>query len=292
MGNTTIAFIVTTIVYLMRFFPTVGEGAHLLFKIVSDAKSGKDVTALLHTQGPADLPAARSAGEISRIDMRGLGFAYEGGTDTNILKGVDACFDGGKSYALTGKSGAGKSTLMDILLKFYPPTEGELDINGTAIADIRDSDIRKRIILVSQEAAIFDDSVLNNIRLGMDASLSEVRSACESACVDEFIMAMPDGYSTRLHYQGKNLSGGQRQRIAIARALLRKPDVLILDESTSALDKATQEQVLGNVLREYQGKILIFVTHDPHIMRRVDEVVDLQQINGAAARRSRSGAAG
>jgi ABC-type bacteriocin/lantibiotic exporter with double-glycine peptidase domain len=94
---------------------------------------------------------------------------------------------------------------------------------------------------------------------------------------------MPQGYLTRLQYQRKNLSGGQRQRIAIARALLRKPDVLILDESTGALDKATQEQALENVLGEYRRKTVIFVTHDPEIMRRVDEVVDLQKLNLAGS---------
>jgi ABC-type bacteriocin/lantibiotic exporter with double-glycine peptidase domain len=110
-----------------------------------------------------------------------------------------------------------------------------------------------------------------------------VRAACVNAHIHEVIESMADGYNTRLQYQGKNLSGGQRQRIAIARALLRKPDVLIFDESTSALDKATQQKVVENILREYSNKIVIFVTHDPHIMKRVDEVVDLEKINPGVA---------
>ena len=116
----------------------------------------------------------------------------------------------------------------------------------------------------------------------MDASLSAVQAACDRACVHEVIEEMADGYNTRLQYQGRNLSGGQRQRIAIARALLRKPDVLILDESTNALDKLTQERVVENVLQEYSKKIVIFVTHDPSIIKRVNEIVDLESINSDA----------
>jgi ABC-type bacteriocin/lantibiotic exporter with double-glycine peptidase domain len=182
-----------------------------------------------------------------------------------------------------GKSGVGKSTLVDILLKFYAPTSGRLCLNNVPISEIADSDIRRRIILISQEAAIFDDTVMNNICMGMDASPADVKVACIKACIHQTIEEMPQGYATRLYYQGKNLSGGQRQRIAIARGLLRKPDVLILDESTSALDKTTQRQVVDNILQECASKIVIFVTHDPEIMKRVSEVVDLEKINSLAA---------
>ena len=277
--NAGLAFIVTMIVYLMRFLPTVGQAVHLLGKIASDAKSGKDVTAILGTQ-TAGLPnLSRSTGDIEKIEFRDVCFSYDKGAVKNILNGVNLKFERGKSYALTGKSGVGKSTLVDILLKFYLPTSGDLYFNNVPISEVADAEIRKKIILVSQEAAIFDDSVAHNICLGMEAPLSAIQSASETACIHEVIEGMADGYQTRLQYQGKNLSGGQRQRIAIARALLRKPDVLILDESTSALDKKTQEQVIENILREYSSKIVIFVTHDPHIMKRVDEIVDFGEIN-------------
>jgi ABC-type bacteriocin/lantibiotic exporter with double-glycine peptidase domain len=128
---------------------------------------------------------------------------------------------------------------------------------------------------VGSEAAIFDDTVANNVRLGMESSLGDVRAACQLARVSEFVKEMESGYETRLQYQGRNLSAGQRQRIAIARALLRKPDVLILDESTNALDKSTQEQLVEDILREYKDRIVVFITHDPAIMTRVDHVIDL-----------------
>jgi len=164
-------------------------------------------------------------------------------------------------------------------LKFYPPTAGDLCLNGLSISQIADAQVRRKLILVSQDAAIFDDTVLNNISMGYSATVQDIQAACKVAEIHDIISGMEQGYSARLEYQGKNLSGGQRQRIAIARALLRKPDVLIFDESTSALDKLTQSLVVGNILREYTDKIVIFVTHDPSVVDMVSEVIDLSKIN-------------
>lgn len=277
-----LSFIVTMIVYLMRFFPTVGQGVNLLMKIVSDAKSGKDVTEILNTPSKNEAPLSHQLlGSVEKIHLQDVCFSYDEASK-KILTNVNLKLEQGKSYALVGRSGIGKSTLVDILLKFYLPTSGTLYINDMPISEVADSDIRKKIILVSQDAAIFDDTVINNICMGIEASQAEVEIACKLACVNDVIENMPDRYEARLQYQGKNLSGGQRQRIGIARALLRNPDVLIFDESTSALDKQTQEDVVENILREYSNKIVIFVTHDPQIMSRVNEVVDLEKVNLAS----------
>ncbi len=277
--NIGIAFIVTMIVYLMRFFPTVGQGVTLLMRIASDAKSGRDITTILEEQNTEQIKAVQFLGQIKNIKLQNICFAYDESKRNKILNEISLNFEKSISYALIGKSGVGKSTLVDLLLKFYLPTSGQLYINDEPISEVADSEIRKKIILVSQEAAIFDDTVINNVCLGQDASLVKVQAACVAASIHEFIEKMPEGYNTRLQYQGKNLSGGQRQRIAIARALLRNPDVLILDESTSALDKLTQEHVVENILQEYSNKIVIFVTHDPQVMKRVDKVIDLGEIN-------------
>ena len=288
--NVGLEFIVTMIVYLMRFLPTVGQGVTLLMRIASDAKSGRDITSMLH--GSTDsraLTTSRPLGGIQTISLHDVSFSYGEKGNGEILNRVNLKFERGKSYALVGKSGVGKSTLVDILMKFYPPTSGGVYMNNVAISDVADSEIRKEIIFVSQETAIFDDTVKNNVCMGMDANLADVQAACAGAWIHEDIMNMPDGYGTRLQYQGKNLSGGQRQRIAIARALLRKPNVLIFDESTSALDKVTQERVIENIQQQYSKKIVIFITHDPHIMQRVDEIVDLGKINSARVAENVSG---
>ncbi len=276
-----IAFIVTMIVLLMRFFPVLGQAVNLMIKIASDARSGRDVTAIV------DLPALANAGTrsldapISVIQMSNVCFAYDP-AEKRILNEVSLEFRRGTSYALAGRSGLGKSTLVDILLKYLEPDSGHVSVNGVPLAQLADSGLRQRMILVSQEPAIFDDTVRNNVCMGMAASAAEVEQACRMAQIHDVIAALPAGYETRLQYRGSNLSGGQRQRIAIARALLRRPEVLILDEGTSALDKQTQQQVLDNILAADPGRILILVTHDPLLLERVDQVFDLEVLNRAA----------
>lgn len=278
MGNVSIAFIVTMIAYLMRFFPVVGQGVQLLMRIVSDAKAGKDVTRTLSHVNMEN--SVKQLVSVDEIIFEQVSFGFEEHHHQKlVLNQVSLKFVQGRSYALSGRSGMGKSTLIDLLLKFYPPNGGNIYLNQSLLSEISVADVRKRIILVSQDAAVFDDTVANNISLGMDVDMVTIVQACKAACIHDVIEQMRDGYATRMQYQGKNLSGGQRQRIAIARALLRQPDVLILDESTSALDKATQKQVIENVLAQYTNKIVIFVTHDPYIMGRVSETIDLATIN-------------
>lgn len=267
-------FVVTMIVFLMRFFPALGQVVALAMKIASDAKSGKDVTDMLGTKTEVRVNAGQPVATIDDIEFRGVTFHYPSEPDRTILRDTSIRFARGNTYAIVGKSGIGKSTLVDLILKFYAPTSGEVLVNGVPISALSDEAIRKRIVLVSQDAAIFNDTVMNNICLGLDATPGEVESACRLACIHDYIASMPEGYQTGLQYQGDNLSGGQRQRIAIARGLLRKPDVLILDESTNALDKKTQDAVMQNLFSVFADKMLVFVTHDPDIAARVDVAIN------------------
>jgi ABC-type bacteriocin/lantibiotic exporter with double-glycine peptidase domain len=285
--NIGIAFVVTLIVYLMRFFPVVGQGVTLLMRIASDARSGKDVTSIVQYLSPASSARSnRLNSKLEEIRLCDVCFAYDANAGRMVLQDVNLRFQRGRSYAITGRSGLGKSTLVDILLKFQLPTSGSVLLNSVPISGIPDADVRQCIILVNQEPAIFDDTVGSNICLGLDAPLSSIQKACELACIREFVESMEEGYETRLQYQGSNLSGGQRQRIALARALLRKPDALVLDEATSALDKSTQSQVIDNILREYRDRIVILITHDPQVIERVDEVIDLETVSAATGSRA------
>jgi ABC-type multidrug transport system fused ATPase/permease subunit len=203
-----------------------------------------------------------------------------------VLQDFSAIIRRGRSYAIVGASGSGKSTFLDLLLGFYVPAKGSILINGVLLCQIDPSVLRSKAVLVAQDTAVFNDTVANNLRLGFDASRGDLDRACRIACIDEFIADLPNGYDALLNYRGSNFSGGQKQRIGIARAVLRHPDVLLLDESTSALDGATREQVVGNLLKEYKDRILVFVTHDSFVMSRVDEVIDLspQQNETVASR--------
>jgi ABC-type bacteriocin/lantibiotic exporter with double-glycine peptidase domain len=248
-------------------------------KIVSEAKMGRDVTEIISKRFADDEKLKKITKKITKIEFKGVSFKYENSPNKAVLSDINVCFDMGKSYVIVGASGQGKSTMFDLLLKFYQPSLGNISINGTSISHISSSEIRKKIVLVNQEPAIFDDTILNNLSLGLDLSLEKVKKVCKQVCIDDFIGQLPESYNTRLEYQGSNLSGGQRQRIAIARSLLRGSDVLIFDESTSALDKYTQTIIVKNILECSKDKIIIFITHDPEVMAAVDVTLNIKEIS-------------
>src|SRR5207302_1003181 len=133
-------------------------------------------------------------------------------------------------------SGSGKSTFFDLLLECHAPATECIVENGVLLSQIDPSSLRGKVVLHAQDTAIFNDTVANNLRLGREVSQHDIQRACRIVCIDEFIADLPSGYDTLLNYKGSSFSGGQKQRIGIARAVLRNPDVLLLDESTSALD--------------------------------------------------------
>jgi ABC-type multidrug transport system fused ATPase/permease subunit len=269
-------FIATIVVLLMRFFPTVGQGLNLALRVIADARAGRDVTQIISKYENApklSYTRLHIDGAIECIETNSVYFEHVDGKP--VLRDFSATLRRGRSYAIVGASGSGKSTFLDLLLGFYAPAKGSILINGVSLNQLDPSDLRGKAVLVAQDAAIFNDTVANNVRLGFDGPQSDLDRACRIACIDELIAGLTNGYETLLNYRGSNLSGGQKQRIGIARAVLRDPDLLLLDESTSALDSATREQVVGNLLKEFKDRIVVFVTHDAFVISKVDEVVDL-----------------
>jgi ABC-type bacteriocin/lantibiotic exporter with double-glycine peptidase domain len=269
------------IILLMRFFPIVGQGLNLALRVIADARAGRDVTQIIgQYQETSRRRTSRSeVGKIEQIEANEIDFQHIDGKP--LLQDFWARFVKGRSYALIGVSGSGKSTFLDLLLGFFSPSQGQILVNGLQLGEEEMGRLRGRIILVAQDTAIFNDSVANNLRLGAETTFEEVKRACRVACIDEFINDLPNGYETVLNYKGTNFSGGQKQRIGIARAVLRQPDVLLLDESTSALDGSTRERVVANLLTEFRDRILVFVTHDEYVASKVDIVLRMDQINSA-----------
>ena len=174
--------------------------------------------------------------------------------------------------ALVGQSGAGKSTVIELISRFYDVQEGEVLIGGINVNELNYDTILKNIAIVFQKTFLTRDSVLENIRMGSDASLEEVRAAAREAQIDDFIMSLPDGYDTMVEQGGNNVSGGQKQRIAIARALAMDPAVMLFDEPTSALDPEMVGEVL-NVMKELakEGMTMVVVTHEMGFAREVGD---------------------
>ncbi len=205
-----------------------------------------------------------------------VSFAYPDGTEA--LRQVSIAVPHGKTVAIVGASGSGKSTIVNLLPRFYDVQSGAITIGGVDIRLVRLRSLRAQIALVSQETALFDDTIRANIAYGKTgATESEIVAAAEAAFADSFIRQLPQGYDTAVGENGLKLSGGQRQRIAIARAMLRNAPILLLDEATSALDNEAERAVQEALRRLQQGRTTIVVAHRLSTIVDADSIVVLQQ---------------
>ena len=191
-----------------------------------------------------------------------------------VLCGIDLTLERGRVLGVVGPTGAGKSSLAKLMLRYYDPMGGEILVNGRPLASVPLDSWRGRIGYVSQEAYLFHGTVAENIRLGSpNAADDDVRRAARLAGAAEFIEALPDGYGTLVGDRGMKLSGGQRQRNPLARAILRDPEFLILDEATASVDTRTEE-VIQNNLKELRGdRITLAIAHRLSTVRQCDEIV-------------------
>lgn len=205
------------------------------------------------------------------IEIRNLDFRY--GTRHLVLENIDLSIRKGEKVAFVGESGSGKTTLSKLLLHLYTPEKGEITIGGTNIEDIQIESLRDKIAYIPQETFLFSGTILENLSLGLDnATMDDIIEACKMAQAHEFINKLPLRYETRLEENGTNLSGGQRQRLAIARAMLKNPDILILDEATSNLDAIT-ERALDKTINEFaKDMTTIFIAHRLSTIKNCDRI--------------------
>jgi ATP-binding cassette, subfamily C, bacterial len=235
------------------------------------------ITEVIEAKGEADIhkPAGAIASDDDIICDR-LSFYYAGRLE--LLNEFSLKIPGGKVTTLIGASGCGKSTLAKLLAGLYQPSSGDIQIGRYHSTDISLTSLRQQVVLVPQEAQFWSRSILENFQLSTPAaSFDQIVEACQIVGADRFIAQLPDKYHTVLGEFGANLSGGQRQRLAIARALINQPPVLILDESTSGLDPASEAEVMDHLLEHRQGKTTILISHRPSVIQRADWVVRLDQ---------------
>lgn len=240
------------------------------FPLIKQCGSSLDRVFRRHDQASLVIPAAHPVALPpleSAIEFRDVHFHYAhrevaNSARTAVLKGVSLTVAAGETIALVGPNGSGKSTLIGLLTRFYDPNEGAVLFDGVDLRDVRLRDLRDQIALVPQEPLLFDDTIAANIRYGRPAaSDADVHAAAVMAHVWDFAETMPDGLATSVGPQGRALSGGQRQRIALARALLRDPRVLILDEPMAAVD-AVSEKLLHQSLKSFtRGRTTFLITH-------------------------------
>ncbi|MEQ1919323.1 MAG: ATP-binding cassette domain-containing protein, partial [Elusimicrobiota bacterium] len=190
------------------------------------------------------------------------------------LKDVSLTIKPGEVVALAGPSGSGKTTFVHLLLRLFDPTEGRILIDGVDLKDMSSHELRMRLGLVSQETILFNDTVFGNVAIGREgASRADVQKALEIADAAEFVGAMKQGLDTPLGDRGARLSGGQRQRLAIARAVLKDPKLLILDEATSNLDAGSERAVQNAMERLYPGRTVVMIAHRLSTVQKADRIV-------------------
>jgi ATP-binding cassette subfamily B protein len=222
---------------------------------------------------PDGRPIVRARG---RVEYRNVSFAYR--PDVPALHDIQLNVEPGQCVALVGPTGAGKSTLVSLLSRFYEATGGEILLDGRDVAEISLRELREQIGMVSQETFLFNGTILDNLRFGRpDATRAEIEEMARAARVHEFVSVLPEGYDTNVGERGVKLSVGEKQRISIARALLKNPPVLVLDEATASVDTATEQLIQQALQRLLAGRTSFVIAHRLSTVRHADLILVLQK---------------
>ncbi len=276
-GEMTIGTLAAFLLYLRMFFEPMQEISQF-FNTFQSASSALEKLAGVLAQKPAiadpAVPARpeRIRGEIAFRDVQ---FNYV--PDRPVLPGLSLVVPAGQTVALVGTTGAGKTTIAKLIARFYDPTSGAVTLDGVDLRDFAQSDLRRHVVMVTQENFLFSGTVADNIRFGRpSASESEVRAAAVAVGADEFIAALPDGYDTDVATRGGRLSAGQRQLIAFARAFLADPAVLILDEATSSLDIPSERLVQRALRTVLADRTALIIAHRLSTVEIADRVLVLE----------------
>ena len=270
-----------SVMVILAFFTSLTESLKDVSSRYMDAQSRIAVIQRikdLMEQPLADSREDKNTLTVSKGEIKfcNLSFSYQ--EDTPVIRNLNLNIQGGEKIAIVGESGCGKTTLSYMLLSFYEPQSGRIEIDGQNISECSLSSIRKNIGVVQQEILIFDGTVRYNIMLGNEnASEEELIRACQAAGIYDFIMEMDHQFETILGRNGRQLSGGQRQRIAIARIYLKNPPILIFDEATASLDRKTEAQIHEAWAKVLQGRTAIVISHRQSSVMLCDRAVTLHQ---------------
>lgn len=279
-GEISLGGLLVFVAYLTRLYNPIRNLSGLANDLFEATAGAERIIEFLDQEPAVEAsPHARPLGSGARgiVELGDVSFRYPE-TEGPALENVSFRVEPGETLAMVGPSGSGKSTITKLLLRFYDPDSGVIRLDGHDLRDITLRSLRENVAVLFQEAPLLDASVRENIAFGMpDATDEEVEAAAGAADAHDFVLALPEGYDSRVGQKGRLLSGGQRQRIAIARALLRDAPVLVLDEPTTGLDTAAARRIMDPLRRLMEGRTTIIISHDPAAVREADRLVILEE---------------
>lgn len=278
-GRLQVGELVSLVTYLMQILMSLMMLSMIIMNIARASASSDRVLEVLDTEPSlTDSPQAMAEDlSVKRgsVSFRDVSFRYGGG-EADVLQNITFSAEAGQTVAVVGATGSGKSTLLQLIPRLYDTTQGEVEIDGSNVRDYMLSRLHDEVGMVLQKNVLFSGTIEENLRWGReDATMEDIEAAARAAQAHDFIMAFPEGYQTVLGRGGVNVSGGQKQRLCIARALLRRPRILIMDDSTSAVDTETELKIRHG-LEEYLGDTTVFVsTQRVRTMESADMVLVL-----------------
>ncbi len=269
--------------YIMQILMSVMMISMVFIMAARAQASGKRLLEVLDTEiditdthvvvGPTEEPLVTAG----KVEFRDVGFRYSlGGTGAEVLSGISFTAEPGEVVAIVGGTGSGKSTLVSLIPRLYDATTGSVLVDGRDVRDYRLDALREGVGVVLQQNTLFSGTIRDNLLWGReDATQDEIEAACRAAQAHDFIMSFPEGYDTDLGQGGVNLSGGQKQRLTIARAMLKRPRILILDDSTSAVDSATEERIRKSFYNDLAGTTVFIIAQRISSVRGADKILVL-----------------
>ena len=271
--------LMSLLTYCMTILLNLMMLSRIFVMITMSVASAKRITEVLNENTQLTNPE-KPVYEVAdgSIEFKDVSFRYHQNARESVLKDINLKIGSGETIGILGGTGSAKSSLVNLISRLYDVTEGELFVGGRNVKEYDLETLRNQVAVVLQNNVLFSGTILENLRWGKkDASEEECRHACELACADEFIQKMPAGYETYIEQGGMNVSGGQKQRLCIARALLKKPKSLILDDSTSAVDTATDARIRKAFAQDIPGTTRLIIAQRISSIQNSDRIIVMDE---------------